>query len=297
MPDALPSNTLIILGPTAVGKSELAVEVAEKVGGEIVGADAYQIYAGLDVLSAKPSGDLLSRVPHHLISELPLSESLDVARYRELALDRIHGIAGRGKVPIVCGGAGMYIRALTHGISDTPPADPELRAQLEKEPLESLVERLRALDPATTVDMKNPRRVIRALEVCQLSGRPFSSFREEWGRTPDVLGVILERSRESLLARIQARTSAMFAAGVIAEVAAARDIGATAGQMLGLKEVQKHLAGELSRAECEDAIMIATRQYAKRQVTWFRRETGYTWVDLESETRPLDVIASLAEAR
>lgn len=290
----LPKNTLIILGPTAVGKSELAVEVAERVGGEIVGADAYQIYRGLDVLSAKPSKELRARVPHHLIDEIPLSARLDVAQYRAMALERIKDIAGRGRVPIVCGGAGMYARALTHGLSETPPADPMLRAELEKQPLEELVARLRQLDPAGTVDEKNSRRVIRALEVCILSGRPFSSFREEWQQTPEFLGVILSRSRESLLQRISARTAGMFAEGVVEEVAAIGEIGPTAAQMLGLREIQRHFAGELSRKECEEAIAIATRQYAKRQLTWFRRERGYRWLDLDVEADAVELIASLS---
>lgn len=295
---ALPSNTLIILGPTAVGKSELAVLVAEQLGGEIVGADAYQLYRGLDILSAKPSKEQLARVPHHLIGEIPLSASIDVARYRELAMERIHDIASRGKVPIVCGGAGMYARALTHGLSETPPANAELREELAREPLEKLVERLRTLDPATTVDVKNPRRVIRALEVCILSGRPFSSFRAEWGNVAQIRGVILTRSRESLQARIVARTSAMFAEGVVEEVAATKDvIGSTAGQMLGLREIQEHLAGALNRKQCEEAIMIATRQYAKRQMTWFRKESGYTWADLDVVADAPHAIVALAEPR
>ena len=269
--------------------------VAERLGGEIVGADAYQVYAGLDVLSAKPSAELRVRIPHHLIGEIPLSASFDVAQYRALAMKRIHDIANRGKVPVVCGGAGMYVRALTHGLSETPPSDAALREQLEKEPLEKQVERLRELDPDTAVDMKNPRRVLRALEVCLLSGRPFSSFREEWGRSPKIRGAILTRSRESLLSRIEARTAAMFAEGVVEEVAAAGEIGPTAGQMLGLREIQRHRAGELSRRECEEAIKIATRQYAKRQLTWFRREVGYAWVDLDIEADPLAAIAALAE--
>jgi tRNA dimethylallyltransferase len=293
----LPPNTFIVLGPTAVGKSELAVELAERVHGEIVGADAFQVYSGLDTLSAKPSSALRARVPHHLIGVVPLSASFDVAQYRAMAMECIAEIAGRGKTPIICGGAGMYVRALTHGLAETPPADAELRAKLAEEPLESLVQRLRDLDPASTVDEANPRRVIRALEVCILSGRPFSSFRTEWTTAPGVRGVILTRSRESLEARITARTAAMFTSGVLEEVEVAAELGPTAEKMLGLREIQGLLKGKFTRQECKERIIIATRRYAKRQMTWFRREQGYVWLDLDVEKDSVTEMLRVAEFR
>jgi tRNA dimethylallyltransferase len=292
---SLPATTIFLLGPTAVGKSDLAVELAERVGAEIIGADAFQIYAGLDLLSAKPSPELRVRVPHHLIGEIPIAESFDVARYRALALARIEEVAARGKIPLVCGGTGFYVRALTHGLADLPPADPALRATLEAQPLSQLVEKLRALDSDSQVDENNPRRVIRALEVCLLTGRPFSSFRTDWTEAPAVRGVILTRPTEDLRARIAARTGAMFAAGVLDEVAAipADSIGPTAGQMLGLREIRAHLAGKLTREACITAITVATRQYAKRQMTWFRRECGYQWLDLSTTQDPLDSLSAV----
>ena len=290
----LPANTFILLGPTAVGKSDLAVDLAERMGGEIVGADAFQVYQGLDILSAKPSLELRSRIPHHLIGEVPLTTAFDVAQFRALALERIQEISSRGGTPIVCGGAGMYVRALTHGLSDTPRANPSLRAELEREPLESLVTRLRALDPNADVDEKNPRRVVRALEVCLVSGRPFSSYREQWGFEPATRGAIVTRSRESLHARIAARTDTMFEQGVVEEVAAVGDLGPTARQMLGLREIQQFLGGQISIQDCKVAIIQATRQYAKRQLTWFRREKGYQWIDLDSCADPAAELANLA---
>ena len=290
----LPANTFILLGPTAVGKSDLAVEFAERIGGEIIGADAFQIYQGLDILGAKPSLDLRARIPHHLIGVVPLTTAFDVAQYRALAIPRIQEIASRGRTPIVCGGAGMYVRTLTHGLSDTPPANLAIRAELEREPLETLVARLRALDPASVVDEKNPRRVIRALEVCLASGRPFSSYREEWETDPGIRGAIVTRSRDSLPARISSRTDAMFKQGVVEEVAAVGDLGPTAGQMLGLREIRQLLSGELTIPECKAAIAQATRQYAKRQLTWFRREKGYRWIDLDTCKDPAAELARLA---
>lgn len=266
---------LVIAGPTAVGKSEIAVAVAERCGGEIVGADAFQIYAGLDLLTAKPSAELRARVPHHLIGTVPLAQAFDVAQYAAAARAAIAEIRARGRVPILCGGTGLYIRAVTHGLAELPPADPALRAELEALPLAELNRQLAEFDPAgaAQIDRQNPRRVIRALEVCRLTGRPFSSFREQWQQTPEgVCGVFLTREKDELRARIDVRTEAMFAAGVVEEVRAAGDVGPTASQTLGLREIWALLAGEMERAECVAAIALATRHYAKRQGTWFRRE-------------------------
>jgi tRNA dimethylallyltransferase len=293
MSNELIQRCFFLLGPTASGKSELAVALAERIGGEIVGADAFQIYAELDLLSAKPSASLRARAPHHLIGEWPLAKSFDVAKYRTLALERIGKILERGRVPIVCGGTGLYVRSLTHGLADMPPADANLRAELEKEPLHLLVARLHALDPAARVDEKNPRRVIRALEVCLSSDRPFSAYRTEWDRDPGVRGAIV--TRPHLNERIATRTAAMFSAGVVQEVATTRNIGPTAAQMLGLREIQGHLDGDLSRDECLQLIATATRQYAKRQLTWFRRERGYDWVEAGELGPTVDLLIRIFE--
>ena len=275
----------VIAGPTAVGKSEIAVAVAERCSGEIVGADAFQIYAGLDILTAKPAPELRARVAHHLVGEIPLTESFDVARYLAAARARIADIRARGKVPIVCGGTGLYLRALTRGLADLPPADETLRAELEAQPLRELQRRIATLDPAgaARMDLKNPRRLIRAIEVCLLAGRPFSSFREQWDAAPaDVRGIVLTRDRDDLRARIALRTEAMFAAGVADEVRRAGDSGPTASQTLGLREIRALLAGALNRPACLATIQQATRRYAKRQLTWFRREPSWEQVNLTS---------------
>ncbi len=287
VPDANRSAPFFLLGPTAVGKSALAVELAERIGGEIVGADAFQIYAGLDVLSAKPSPESRARVPHHLIGEVPLTASFDVAQWLARARECVADIAARGRVPILCGGTGLYVRAFTHGLAPLPGADAELRASLEKEPLDALAARLLSLDPASTVDLRNPRRVIRALEVCILTGRPFSSFRSEWSGEVTPRGFIVTRPREELHAAIEARTRTMFAAGVVDEGAALCEISTTAAQMLGLAEIREHLAGRITREQCIEAIALATRQYAKRQLTWFRRERAFAWLDLSATSDPL----------
>jgi tRNA dimethylallyltransferase len=276
-------SLFLIAGPTAVGKSEIAVAVAERCGGEIVGADAFQIYAGLELLTAKPSAELRARVPHHLVGTVPLTQRCDVAQYLVEAQRCIADIRARGRMPMVCGGTGLYVRALTHGLAALPPADAALREDLERRPIEELQGQFAELDPqgAARLDLKNPRRVIRALEVCLLTGRPFSSFREQWATPPaGVRGVFLMRDRDELYARIEARTEAMFAAGVVEEVRTAGAIGPTAEQTLGLREIRALLAGEMDRAACIAAIQQATRRYAKRQLTWFRREPGVAPMNL-----------------
>lgn len=282
------SPFFIIAGPTAVGKSDIAVEVAERCGGEIVGADAFQIYQGLDILTAKPSVELRARVPHHLVGEIPPNQSFDVAQYLALARERIAQIHARGRVPIVVGGTGMYLRALTRGLADLPGADDELRAKLETQPVAELQRRLSELDPegVRNIDLQNPRRVIRALEVCILTGRPFSSFREQWSGEPSAgQGVVLTLDRDILNARIDRRAEAMFEAGVVEEVARCGELGTTAGQVLGLNEIRAHLRGEMNREECITALAQGTRRYAKRQMTWFRRETSLESIDLSSTPR------------
>lgn len=295
-----PIGPIYLAGPTAVGKSDLAVALAERLNGEIIGADAFQVYRGLDLLTAKPDAATLSRVPHHLIGEIPLTETFDVARYVALANDRINQVTERGRVPIVAGGTGLYFRSLTHGLADLPPPDESLRAELASEPLERLLERLEQLDPlaALQIDRNNPRRVVRALEVCLLTGRPFSSFREQWSQTPDVRAVLLTREREELYARIDQRTLVMFAAGVVEEVKAVEGIGATASQAIGFREIRQLLAEELSEAECIAQIQQHTRNYAKRQLTWFRKEAHFQRIMLregEAQDAALDRIVSVVE--
>ena len=278
-------DPIYIAGPTAVGKSDVAAEVACRVAGEVVSADAFQVYRGLEVLTAKPGAETLARVRHHLVGEIGLEETFDVARFRLRATEVIGEVVARGRVPVIAGGTGLYVRALTHGLADLPAADPVLRAELDARPLEELVAELERLDPvaAAQIDRKNPRRVIRAVEVCRLTGQPFSAFRAQVEPLRPVRGVVLTREREELNARIDRRTERMFAAGVVEEVRAAGEVSATAAQAIGFLEIQALLRGEIDQAECIARIQQQTRQYAKRQMTWFRHETHFQVLALAGE--------------
>lgn len=276
MKEVLPA--LVIGGPTASGKSGIALEVAERFGGEIIGADAFQLYRGLPILTAQPSKVELERVPHHMIGEFGLGEAMDVTRYVAAARKKIAEIRERGRRPILVGGTGLYIRSVLFGLAEgLPEADPVLRAELALLSCEELVERLRELDPKATaeVDRNNPRRLIRALEVCLKTGKPFSGFRHSttWEGAP--LGVWMHRPRPELHERIRFRTEQMFEEGVVEEVQSVlSQVGPTASQVLGMEAIRSFLEGVLGLEETLGNVCTATRQYAKRQETWFRKETA-----------------------
>jgi tRNA dimethylallyltransferase len=286
-----------LAGPTGVGKTALALALAERLDAEIVGADAYQIYAGLPILTAQPSPEEMRRVPHHLVGSVPASETFDAQRYADLARPILAEIAARDRPALVVGGTGLYFRALIDGFAPTPASDPALRAELEEMSLPALLERLRAADPDAPgqIDARNKRRVTRAIEIVELSGRPLSEFRN----TPraEVSGLLLVRDREDLRRRIAANVEAMFAAGVVEEVRALGEtVGPTAARAIGFREIQALIRGEMTRAECQEAIVTATRQYAKRQLTWFRNQTTFALLDLTGTQHPSEAVESALQA-
>jgi tRNA dimethylallyltransferase len=286
------NRVFFLVGPTAVGKSEIAANVAQRTGAEILSADAFQIYRGLDLLTAKPDAATLAKVTHHLIGSVPLAEEMNVEKYRDAA----EAIIASGKRLIVVGGTGLYIKALTHGLATLPAANQQLREKLERATTEELFRSLSALDPtaAATIDHYNRRRVIRAVEVCLLTGRPFSANRTEWKETTAANGLFVYRDRDELYSRIDRRVEEMFAAGVVAEVRAAQDIGPTARQTLGLREIRALIAGEISQTECIARIQQATRRYAKRQLTWFRRQTNFPSLNLSAH-RPDEAVELISQ--
>lgn len=274
-------DTLFIVGPTATGKSELAADVARNVGAEIVSADAFQVYRGLDLLSAKPDAATMAAVPHHLIGTMSILEEMNAAKFRRLARAAMAEIHSRGKLAIVVGGSGLYVKALTHGLS-AAPADPKVRGKLDGLSLAQLQGQLLDLDPeaADKIDMKNRRRVARALEICLLTGQPVSAQRTSVTTTAGRRGVFVFREREELHARINQRVETMFEKGVIEEVRAIGEVSSTAEAMIGVKEVREHLDGKMSILQCVEKIQQATRQYAKRQLTWFRHQTTFEPLNL-----------------
>jgi tRNA dimethylallyltransferase len=284
-------RAFFIVGPTAAGKSELAAEVAREISAEIVSADAFQIYRGLELLTAKPDASTFAKAPHHLISTIPLHEEMNAEKYRCAASRVIGEIHSRGKVAIVVGGSGLYIKALTHGLAPLPESDPKLREKLNAISLDELRSQLIELDSeaAAKIDMKNRRRVIRALEICLLTGKPASEVVAETSDSlgkgplrsaPAATGVFVFRDREELYARINQRVEAMLECGLIEEVRAAGEVSATASQMIGFHEIRELLDGKTSISQCVAAIQQATRRYAKRQLTWFRRQTNFSPLNL-----------------
>ena len=294
------NRVLFIVGPTAVGKSELAAEVARRLGAEIVSADAFQIYRGLDLLTAKPDHLTLAKAPHHLIGVVPLSEEMNAEKYRAAAEGAIRDIHARGKPAMVVGGSGLYVKTLTHGLAKLPSANLKLREALEEATLEELFRSLSALDPAGAqqIDRQNKRRLVRAVEVCLLSREPFSAQRTEWNQSLPTNGILIYRDRAELYARIDRRVEQMFESGVVAEVRALKNFGPTAGKTLGLAEIREMLAGEISQAQCISRIQQATRRYAKRQLTWFQRQTNFQALNLSVHgfSEAIDLISQTPNA-
>jgi tRNA dimethylallyltransferase len=278
------TRAFFIVGPTATGKSEIAADVAREVGAEIVSADAFQIYRGLDLLTAKPESPTLAKARHHLIGMVPLTDEMNAEKYRRGAMHAIEEINLRGNVAIVVGGSGLYIKALTHGLAPLPESDPELREKLNAMSLDDLRSQLAKLDPGTArkIDLKNRRRVMRALEICLLTGKPVSAQRLRKGASHSeaATGIFVFRDREELYQRINQRVETIFERGVIEEVRAAGSMSATASQMIGLRELRELLEEKMSLAQCIAEIQRATRRYAKRQLTWFRRQTNFLPLNL-----------------
>jgi tRNA dimethylallyltransferase len=291
------TRAFFIVGPTATGKSELAANAAGKIGAEIVSADAFQLYRGLDLLSAKPDPSTLAKAPHHLIGTTPLSEETNAEKYRCAAVCAINEINSRGNEAIVVGGSGLYIKALTHGLAPLPERDPKLREQLNAVGLDELSAQLAELDPETAkkIDRNNRRRVVRVLEICLLTGKPASEVlvagglsavalakADDLGRAGSIpaRGVFVYRDRAELYERINQRVKTIFERGVTEEVRTVGKTSATASQMIGLREIRELIAGKKSLPQCIAEIQQATRHYAKRQLTWFRRQTSFLPLNL-----------------
>jgi len=299
-------SPVFLAGPTAAGKSAVALALAERLGGEIISVDSMQVYRGMDIGTAKPGPAELQRARHHLIDVAGLDETFDAARFVRLAGAAAAEIQARGHVPIFCGGTGLYFKAWREGLGDAPPADAALRAALEALPLAELLAELEKSDPATfqRIDRKNPRRIIRAVEVIRLTGRPFSAQRAHWegaGSGGAAGCFCLTRPAGELRERIARRVDEMFAKGLVAEteslLARGLEQNPTACQALGYRQVIEHLRGVRGLPETVELVKIRTRQFAKRQLTWFRRQMRLEWFSLEGqppETAAVKLAAKLA---
>lgn len=293
---------LIVAGPTAAGKTEFSLEVAERVGGEIVSADSMQVYRGLDVGSAKIPMQERRGIPHHLIDVLEPTEEFNVVRFQSMAKEAIAGIYGRGKIPILVGGTGFYIQSVLYDVvfADNGPDRSyreELYRKAETEGPEALFAELKKVDPASAarIPVNNVKRVARALEFFAETGTPISAHNDEERKREspyDFRYFVLTRDRARLYERIGLRVDRMMADGFLKEVKRLRDQGCTrtmtSMQGLGYKQLYAFLEGEGTLGEAVEKTKMETRHFAKRQLTWFKREKDAVWIDLEKED-PLDV--------
>ncbi len=293
---------VVIAGPTAVGKSALSLALARRLNGEIISADSMQIYRGMDIGTAKATAEERASVPHHLIDIKDADEEYSCADYAADARRCIDDILSRKKVPILCGGTGLYIRqALCEATVASPPADPTLRAALESRSPTENYEELRICDPvsAAAIHPNNHRRVIRALEIYRLSGIPKSVWDKN---TPsdeyrsDALLLCLTGPREWLYDRIDRRVDEMMRAGLYEEVCSLDpDPQTTAGQAIGYKELLGCIHHGMPIGQAVDDIKLASRRYAKRQLTWFRHQKGFTMLDVSAFANFEEIVNFTAE--
>jgi len=290
---------IIVTGPTGSGKSALAAALAAHVGGEVVGADAFQIYAGLPILTAQASEELRAIAPHHLVGFRDLTQNFDAALYAEAASCCIREIQARGRIPILTGGTGLYLKALTHGLAKMPKPDAALRNRLASMSLEEVLAELSEQDSAAlgAIDTRNPVRVRRALEIVLLTARPLAQSREGWKTDRGLFrGIILVRERDELRSRIAANVNAMFASGVVAEVRAALHAGEGASRAIGFREIQQLLRGEMTEDACKSAMRVATQRYAKRQMIWARTQFHFPFLNLSALQSPDDMLSAALNA-
>lgn len=295
---------IAVVGPTASGKTAVGIALAKEYNGEVVSADSMQIYKGMDIATAKPDEEEMQGIPHHLISELEPTSSFSVAEYVKLAQQKIEDIAARGKIPILVGGTGLYVSSLIDNINfDNAITDGRVRRRLTEEAEqignEAMLERLREIDPeaAEKIPAANLVRVIRALEVYEVTGIPFSRHKE-LNRMQDslynacMIGLAY-KDRNVLYDRINKRVDIMLQKGLIEECRAVYEnekLG-TACQAIGYKELIPYFENKKTKEECIDKIKQYSRNYAKRQLTWFRRDERIQWVEIDEDTAFSTIIA------
>ncbi len=280
-------NTLVVLlGPTGVGKTELALRMAEHLQSPIINADSRQIFAEIPVGTAAPTKEQQERVRHHFVGTLHLTDYYSAAKYEEDVLQLLNRLFNRQRVALLSGGSMMYIDAVCHGIDDIPTVDEETRLlmkrKLETEGLDTLAEELKALDPEhyQTVDLRNPRRVIHALEICHMTGKTYTSFRKKTRKTRpfNIIKIGLNRPREEMYERINNRVLNMMKQGMVEEARAVYPHrGLNSLNTVGYKELFAHFDGDISLEDAILKIQSNTRRYMRKQLTWFKRDNEIKW--------------------
>lgn len=303
----MPHPHLIITGPTAVGKTASSLQVAERLGAEIVSVDSRQIYRQIDTGTAKPSARDRERVPHHFVDELDLKESISAGEYAERAEARMKEILERGNRPLLVGGATLYLRALKEGLADIPdvPADvrDHLNERLEREGAETLYEELLEVDPeaAESMDPTKTQRLVRALEVYHGTGRALTFYHENQPEPEfSYVTVVLNRDRKKIHRRISRRVDHMLDEGLLEEVRRLREKGYTpdntqALRSIGYREPMAYLSGEFDYEEMVRLLKRNTRRYAKRQITWFRRDESNRWIHIQEANDPSDIAREILD--
>ena len=296
---------ITVVGATATGKSDLALDLAEHLGGEIINTDSMQFYRGMDIGTAKLPVEERRGIPHHLIDILDVTAEANVQDFQARARTAIADIRNRGHRPILVGGSGLYVRAAVDHM-EFPGTDPDLRARLEAEAAAdrwSLHQRLRELDPtaAEKITVNDQRRIARALEVIELTGRAFSAQLPDYQEIEPTIHLGLSMDRPVLHERIAARVELMWDQGWVDEVRSLLEVGLaegrTASRAIGYAQIRRHLDGELSAAEAKEETIVRTRQFARRQDTWFRRDPRIHWIDgsaadaERNRARALDILA------
>lgn len=300
------SDVIAIVGPTASGKTALAVQVAIAVNGEVVGTDSMQAYRGMDIGTATPSTIEQQGVPHHMIDVWDPAQAVTVVEFRDRARDAIDSILKRGKIPVVVGGSGLYVRAVLEEL-DFPTTDPEVRRRWEERLSQvgarELHAELAAIDPdaASHIEANNGRRIVRALEVIELTGEPFVARLPAPTDRYRTVRFGLSIDREVLDSRIEARVDSMWAAGFVEEVRALAAVGLssapTAAAALGYRPVLDYLAGEISEEQARVRTIEDTRRFARRQQRWFARDDRIRWVDFDDPDLVTGIAAAVNEGR
>jgi tRNA dimethylallyltransferase len=290
----------VIAGPTAVGKTSVAIELARRFDTEIISCDSRQFYREMRIGTAVPSTEELAQVPHHFMGHLSIHEPYDVSRFETDALNKLEELFKTHKVVIMTGGSGLYINAVCKGFDELPDRDPDLRKKLQalfdKEGIAGLQEKLKKLDPLyfEKVDKNNPNRLLRAIEVCMITGKPYSQLRKGRikARPFRIVKIALNRDRQELFNRISERTEQMMAEGLLEEVKSLLPHRhENALNTVGYKELFEHLEGNISLEQAITNIKTNTRRYAKRQLTWFKKDPDYHWFHPE---RIVDIASLIA---